>query len=162
MSLTHARLLQVLRYDPETGYFWWLERAPKRVLSKPAGTQDKDSWYLQIMIDGVNYLGHRLAWFYMTGTWPTDEIDHDNRDKSDTRWANLRPATHKQNMENKAVRRDSGTGVKGVYWDEVRQKYQAYITHHKQKIHLGRYADIDAAVAARKQAEAELFTHASQ
>jgi hypothetical protein len=159
-TLTHARLLQVLRYDPDTGLFWWLERAPKRNLSKPAGSTNSGELYVRIGIDGQYYRAHRLAWYYMTGAWPTHEVDHEDRNKKNNKWLNLRPATHKQNAENTAVRSHSKSGVKGVHYDSSRGLWQAYINHFGTRRHLGRFATLKAAQAARQEAESKLFTHA--
>jgi len=157
--LTHRRLLEALRYDPETGLFWWLERAKKRRLDKPAGSRHNKG-YWQINVDAKPQLAHRLAWFYMTGKWPKDEVDHEDRDKTNNRWLNLRPATHKQNAENVAVRKHSKSGVKGVHFDATRGLWQAYLNHEGKRRHLGRHATLTAAIKARKAGETKFFTHA--
>ncbi|WP_428999737.1 HNH endonuclease signature motif containing protein [Stenotrophomonas maltophilia] len=48
------------------------------------------------------YRQHRLAWLYMTGQWPSGEIDHINHDRSDNRWHNLRDVSHQANQQNRA------------------------------------------------------------
>jgi hypothetical protein len=63
------------------------------------------------------YLGHRLAWLYMVGVWPDDEIDHWNRDPSDNRFTNLRDATHAKNGFNSGKRSNNSSGRKGVSLD---------------------------------------------
>jgi HNH endonuclease len=50
------------------------------------------------------YRAGRLAWLYMTGEWPKNQIDHINRDKADNRFCNLRDVTQTENMRNKAPR----------------------------------------------------------
>lgn len=42
-----------------------------------AGCVDKDG-YIQIRLKGKMYPAHRLAWLYVYGEWPQDEIDHIN------------------------------------------------------------------------------------
>jgi hypothetical protein len=111
------------------------------------------------MIGGVNYKGHRLAWLYMTGCWPLDEVDHVNQEKSDDRWINLRAVTHKQNAQNTPVHRHSKTQVKGVHFDARRKRYHAYIDHAGKREHLGRFIHLSEAEQARKQAEDRVFTH---
>lgn len=155
--LTAERLREVLHYDPESGVFTWREAGPKRVVGARAGHIDR---YLLVGVDGGQYYGHRLAWLYMTGEWPTGELDHKDLDKANCKWGNIRPATHKQNMENVAVRSHSGTGVKGVHYCKRTGKFAAYLCHNWKKVHLGRFADIEDAKRARKAGEAQYFTHA--
>jgi hypothetical protein len=112
------------------------------------------------MIDGENYLAHRLIWRMVTGEWPTHQIDHEDRDRANNRWKNIRPATNKQNSENLTVRSDSTSGVTGVCWDRRRGFWRAYLNHHGKQIPLGSHATFDLAVAARKAAEKVFFTHA--
>lgn len=157
--ITAEQLRHLLRYCKSTGLFWWREPGPKRRLSLPAGTGGAGQ-YRRIMIDGVNYHGHRLAWLYVMGEWPAFEVDHRNRIKGDDRWRNLRPATHKQNGENTRTQARSVSGVKGVYFDPRRQNWQAYITHHRQRRHLGCFSTKGKATATRRAAEKLFFTHA--
>ena len=79
------------------------------------------SGYVQIMVDGEKYLAHRLAWFYETGLWPNEQIDHQNTDKSDNAFSNLRLASAGQNRWN--TKGKSGLSVwKGVTYDPGRKK----------------------------------------
>jgi hypothetical protein len=45
--------------------------------------------YRVIDIDGKDYYAHDLIYLYMTGKWPTGEIEHINDNKDDNRWGNL-------------------------------------------------------------------------
>lgn len=55
------------------------------------------------------------------------------------------------------VRRDRHSGVKGVYWNASRQKWEAYITLNGKRRHIGRFTEKEEAVKARRAAEEELF-----
>lgn len=76
-------------------------------------------------------------------------VDHINHDGMDNRRANLRAATHSQNMYHRGKR--SGTTqskYKGVYWRKRNRKWQALITFQKKKIYLGYFrSEIEAAKA---------------
>ena len=111
--LTHERLLQVVRYNPETGvWVWRASRYPIRNGTKAAlGLDDKG--YHRIKIDGTLYRAGRLAFFYMMRKWPI-QIDHIDGNRGDDRWINLREATCSENCRNRKVRRDSTTGAKGA------------------------------------------------
>src|SRR5690348_8900862 len=105
-SLSQAHLKELLRYDPETGKFFWLVRARRRSRIGDEAGSDHGQGYIEIGIEGRRYLAHRLAWFYMTGEWPPEMVDHKDLCRSNNRWANLRLATHGQNVQNTPARRN--------------------------------------------------------
>jgi hypothetical protein len=76
-------------------------------------------------------------------------VDHKNRNGMDNRKANLRPATHSQNMCNK--RKHPGkknSKYRGVYWKKSHRKWAALIGFQRKKINLGYFNnEIDAAKA---------------
>lgn len=112
--LTHERLREVLIYDPDTGLWTWRITVSNRAKAGArAGCRRNDGYHL-IRVDGRLYLAHRLAWLYMTGGWPEREIDHADGNPSDNRWANLRLATHAQNITNQTAHRDNRLGAKGI------------------------------------------------
>lgn len=112
--LTQERLKEKLRYDPESGQFYWLKtnRAYAWV-GRRAGRAAKDG-YVKVSIDGTIYKAHRLAWFYMTGKWPREQIDHRDMDRSNNAWENLREATNRQNTFNRRSQSNNSSGLKGV------------------------------------------------
>ncbi len=149
--LSAEELRVTIFYEPESGQLFWLKgpRSGQRVGDPNCISKDR---YLRIWISGKCYLAHRLAWFYMTGEWPPYQVDHENLDKSDNRWKNLRPASHAQNNANHRVRKDSKTGLKGVW--KAKNRWQAQITVNGEKIHLGTFdAKEEAAEAYRVAAE---------
>ena len=91
-KLTQQRLKQVLGYDPKTGIFRWKVRRPKRKPGDQAGCLNKEG-YVKISVDGASYTAHRLAFFWMTGKWPTPMTDHFNGIRNNNRWENLREVT---------------------------------------------------------------------
>ncbi len=126
-TVTYERLKRLLHYNPDSGLFTWLMRTSNRVrVGDIAGCIGKDDGYVRLSIDGVLYLGHRLAWFYMTQEWPPVDADHENRITSDNRWINLRPATRGQNSTNQRKRR---VGLKGCYQNPKSGSWIASITH---------------------------------
>lgn len=157
-ALTQSRLQSVLHYDPKTGVFVWSAPRPKVVVGARAGHQHHTG-YRYIVVLGKSYPEHHLAWLYTTGRWPDEFLDHKNRVRNDNRWANLRPASRKQNNENASVRSDNISGVRGVCWSTQENKWRAYIYHHKKQIDLGFFASKAAAARARKAAEQRYFTH---
>lgn len=124
-GLTQARLKSLLHYEPETGVFTWLVWRPNGVkVGDEAGHISKKG-YRVIKVDGGTYRASRLAFLYMTGSFPEALADHENRDRADNRWANIRPATNSQNCANRLV--PNKTGFKGVIYRASRDAYEAYL-----------------------------------
>ena len=146
-NLTAEHLRFLLNYCPESGVFTWKNPQASNVKAGQVAGTDDGKGYLLIGINGKLYKAHRLAWLYVTGEWPAGQIDHINRCKSDNRLCNLRIANGSQNQMNK-FHPNNTSGVKGVYWNKQRGKWQAQIQVHGKGYNLGRYADIrDAAEA---------------
>lgn len=135
-ELTHKRLCSILNYEPLTGHF---SRKTKRRTNAfgTVGNYRPDG-YLVISIDKKLYLAHRLAWFFVTGKWPKETIDHINCDKSDNRWCNLREASLTQNNFNVGIFKTNTTGYKGVSKAKF-GKYRAVISLNNKQLHLGTF-----------------------
>ncbi len=152
-ELTAEQLRSILNYDPETGIFTWKVRTSASVKAGDVAGCPGVNGYLRISVQSRLYQAHRLAWLYVYGVWPKDQIDHINRNRSDNRRANLREVTHKQNQQNKSKPSSNTSGHPGVYWCRRRSKWRAKIEHNYKQVHLGYFTDIEEALAARKAAE---------
>jgi hypothetical protein len=162
--LTQDALKEVINYDPTTGIFTWINKAYYRVLGKEAGSVGGKG-YRYIAIQGKKHIEGRLAWLYMTGSFPPEgyEVDHIDTIKSNCKWNNLRIGTGRQNMFNQGIRSTNTSGVKGVSWCKQTKKWEANIRHEGRNIKLGRYNSIEeastAVVAKRKQFHGEFANH---
>jgi hypothetical protein len=158
--LTQARLKELVSYDPETGAFRRLVKRTSSVRTDGI-PRTQDRGYLRFSVDGRTYPGHALAWLYMTGEWPTHEIDHKDRDPANNRWVNLRHVTTKQNTENSVEQANNTSGRRGVHlrtWRSHAPKWIARIGHNGRRIHLGAFDSREDAVEFRDLAESMLFT----
>ncbi len=99
-----------------------------------------------IGIDGKYRAEHKLAWLWMTGGWPTHEIDHIDNDATNNRWCNLRPATREQNTQNARRRSDNTSGYKGVCLHEGR--FAARVQANGKRKFLGYFYTPEEAYAA--------------
>lgn len=157
--ITAERLREIVIYDPETGVFTWRIARGKCAAGARVGCPRKAGEYWVARLDYRMYYLHRLAWLYVTGQWPADDVDHRDLNKSNNRWKNLRPATQKQNNENMKLAKNNASGYRGVAQMPASSKWRARIRHFGRDIHLGYFATKESAFAARLQAEKELFTH---
>jgi hypothetical protein len=155
-ALTHDRLLSIIDYNPETGAMVWRVSTNNRnTIGSEAGSIAKTG-YRVVCIDYKQYLAHRLAWFYVHGSWPK-EIDHINRDRSDNRMANLRLATRGQNNMNTGLRSDNKSGHTGITWHKGSNKWRATIHHNGKQIQVGMFDTIEEAAKAYSEAAAKLY-----
>lgn len=148
-NITAEELRTRLRYDPDTGDFTWLKHGWSTRIGTIAGYPN-DRGYRNICLDGKFYRAHRLAWLYMTGEWPEQEIDHINCAKSDNRWHNLRDIGRTMNAQNERFARSNSThGFLGaVYRGGKNGHWKANIAVDGVKRAWGRFPTAEAANAA--------------
>ena len=143
--LTQEQLKEFLSYDPDTGIFTWLKAACNSVrVGSVAGCLDTYG-YIRIKRARKQYGAHRLAFLYMTGEFPVDQVDHINGVRNDNRWLNLRQATGSQNMSNQGKPITNTSGFKGVFWNKSAKKWLAQIGHMNRVIYLGLFTTPEAA-----------------
>lgn len=151
--ITQEELKRLLNYDPETGIFTWKEDRFSDREGKVAGCKHKLTGYIQIKVFGKMYKGHRLAWLYVYGEFPT-MLDHKNRIKHDNRIANLRVATRSENNFNVSLS-NSTTGVRGVC--KYGKKYRAQIKKEGKHYYLGNYLTLEEAKKVWEEKAKELY-----
>ena len=159
-SLSQSELKALLHYDPETGV--WTNRVQRGVrgaIGLETGSVRKQDGYRFIAIKKKYYSAHRLAFLYMEGSLPSDQVDHINHVKDDNRWCNIRHATSTMNNRNSPRNWNNKSGVTGVYWATEKNKWVAEITKKRKKISLGNYKNLLDACCARKSAEIEYGYH---
>ena len=149
--ITQQRLKELLNYDPETGIFTWVKRTSNRVKIGDAVGFNSHG-YVRMKVDGTVYGAGPLAWFYMTGRWPSHEIDHKNTIRNDNRWDNLRDIPHTVNLQNiRRAHRDS----KSMLGTQQREngRWSAKICINKKQIPLGTFDTEAQAHAAYVEAK---------
>lgn len=165
-NLTLEDLRQTLEYDPSTGIFVWKWRDDvglqwnRKNAGKVAGHISVKG-HIHLMVRRNRYYAHRLAWLYVTGEYPSDDIDHINGDKSDNRIVNLRPATRTENNYNRKTQKNNKTGVKGVY--PHKDRYRSQLVIDGKAVHLGVFQTIEEArkvyMEAAKKYHGEFARH---
>jgi len=159
-------LKRYVRYDEETGEFFWLPRTPDmfvdsalhskdaycamwntRFSGKKAGSQHKAGYY-RLVINGQRILMHRAVWMYHHGECPRGELDHKDRNPSNNRIENLREASRSQNEANKRSNKSSASGLQGVTWHKIHRKWHARIRFERKTFSLGLFSSKADAHAA--------------
>ena len=146
-------LRSLLDYDPDIGVFTWRVTRGGYVKEGHEAGCVNGRGYISIQIQGKKYAAHRLAWLYIYGVMPQDQIDHINRTRSDNRIVNLREATATQNIAN--TRKYRGYLPKGVRKNHG--KFQARIQIDNCLVNLGFYETPEQAHAAYCEAAQKEF-----
>ena len=178
--ITQDYLKECLRYDPRTGDFTWLKRPARHFKSvagqsranggnagKSAGDihkEDSGKEYRRIRISHKGgssglYRAHRLAWLYMFGCFPQNQIDHINGDSLDNRIENLRDVSNLENGRNQKKPKNNKSGVVGVSWDKKKLKWASKICVSGKGLFLGYFDEIGDAETARLSANKKYGFH---
>ena len=138
VSITQKRLKCLLSYDPDTGYFTWnVNRQGRGARVGGRAGCVHATGYRVIRIDGHLEYEHRLAFIFVEGAIPPNEVDHINRVRDDNRWSNIRHATRSENQQNTGLRSSNSSGIRGVYWHRASGKWMAYARYEGRMHSLG-------------------------
>jgi len=166
--ISQSELKEFLSYNANTGLFVWKDRDRiwfKTDLSynawngKHAGNvagsvaRQRHADYVVITIHDKAYKAHRLAWLYIHGKMPDNQIDHIDGNGLNNRESNLRDVNCSENGKNRSLQKNSTSGVLGVVYKNNKNKWDARIYINKRQKHLGSYDDFFEAVCRRKSAE---------
>ena len=118
IKLTQELLRERLHYDPDTGIFIWkIIQRSTRIGKRAGGIWSSKKYscrYRKINLYGRSYREHRLAYLYMTGEWPKDQVDHIDRDGENNIWSNLRQCDQLGNMKNLGKYKSNSSGLTGL------------------------------------------------
>lgn len=160
--ITQARLKECLRYIPSIGVFEWRRPGRGVRVGSIAGVVNKSTGYVVITLDGRQYRAHHLAWLYVTGELPADDLDHKDGDTTNNLFSNLRLADGK-NQWNKRRSVANKSGVKGVSFRSDVGKWEARLEARGVKHWLGYFDSLDAAEEAvrshREETHGEFANH---
>lgn len=154
--LTQESIKAFLHYDPETGVFTRLQAVAHNAAS--GGTNA--AGYTVISVLGTAQYAHRLAFLYMTGAMPEDQVDHINGIRNDNRWSNLRDCSARVNQQNlRTPQSNNQTGLLGVsHWPNRRgnKHYVAQLFANGRRVLCSYHHTPEEAHAAYIQAKREL------
>ena len=106
----------------------------------------------------ARYSPERIYLHRLIMGFPDGLVDHRDGDTLNCRRGNLRIVTPSQSVMNtKMIRSNNTSGHRGVIWDKSRGKWRAEINVHSRRIYLGRFDQIEDAIAAYAAAAEEYF-----
>lgn len=150
--VTHSQLRKMVSYDPTTGMFYWLVSSRKYNAGDSAALLNPATGYLTVTLGKHIYNAHVLAWFFMKKRWPPRGVDHEDTDRTNCKWNNLRLSNQSQNIANSKLSKASTTGFKGVS-KHTKGRFRAYA----QGKHIGIFSDAVSAAEAYDKRAIELF-----
>ena len=150
--LTRHVLKNFLNYNINTGIFTWKQKRGSRICVGDIAGSTSRFGYRCIKLFGTQYKAHRLAWLYVHGRFPIEQLDHIDGNRSNNILLNLREVTPLENQRNRKRNKNNKTGFTGVRWITDCSKWTAQIKISGECIVLGYYTDIISAVIARKKA----------
>jgi hypothetical protein len=172
-SIDVALLRELVELDEATGRLFWRPREARHFkgtdrrtpesfaahwngkwAGREAFTKEMTNGYRGGVVLGVNTYAHRVAFALANGSWPTGEIDHLNRDKTDNRPLNLRDVPKSTNQKNRPMQRNNTSGFNGVSRDTRSGAWFAFIKVDGRARRIGTFPTRQAAIAARREANA--------
>lgn len=147
-ALNVKTLKEKLHYDVGTGIFKWIVKPSKNRSAGDIAGYKNNSGYIVIKIDNRAYLAHRLAWLYVNGENPRNNIDHINGDKLDNRISNLRDVNQSLNCRNAKMKKNNKSSYTGVHWSREKNKWSSQIRIDGGNAFIGYYKTFYAACYA--------------
>lgn len=167
-KLNEITVLECFRYCPNTGIFHWRFRPKshfsedidwKRWNSQNSGNQaftsNGNRGYKKGCVFGKSYSAHRVAFLYMHGDWPINQVDHLDGDTANNKWENLEDVTAEGNGRNRKKNGNNTSGTTGVNWSRSNNKWEARINHKGVRKSLGLFDSLESAKLIRELAEVE-------
>lgn len=144
--ITQEILKQYVSYNPDSGIFTSTgSKYSNKEPGSPIGTVHKTKGYRYINVKGKTYRACRLAFLYMTGSFPIHQVDHINQIKNDDRWINLRDIEPIKNSWNRPIYKTNKSGYTGVIWQKSCNKWQVLCRSNGKQVYLGLYDDVHEA-----------------
>lgn len=119
-------------------------------------------------------------WYLTTGNYPTTSsnnlhvslhlflkgekgkiVDHIDRNPLNNRKSNLRVVDKKINALNIEVRKNNTSGVTGVSFNKLQNKWRAYINIDGKRVELGHYDEMEDAIVIRLKEEYKILGYTS-
>ena len=137
-------------YDVVSQFKWSVSKAGKKYYAKASVPQS------QLKSEGRKGCSIHLHALIMR--FPSKLVDHINGDTLDCRKENLREATSSQNSANRnGIHAKNTSGYRGVSFDKINHKWRAKVQVGLKHKTVGRFARIQDAINAAKEARLKYF-----
>jgi hypothetical protein len=154
--ITHNELLETFSYA-NGNLYWKITTGSGKIRPGTLAGCIKDDGYWVIVHKKKHYTAHRLIWFYHHGVWPSDSIDHIDRNRANNVIENLRECTYAENAQNRSTSSRNKSGHTGVKFHTLSGKWMAYL-RHQRKLHCTYHSTMEEAIEARRLLKSKFHT----
>jgi len=151
--LTQNYIKKLVHYCPDTGVFTRLLKSGNGYRNGAINNKPSTHGYLRISINNRQITEHRLAFLYMNGYFPENDVDHIDGVKTNNKWSNLREVSPSCNLQNTAIFSSNTSGFPGVHLTSTKKQWEASITIKGNSVYIGRFTDVMEAALARMTCE---------
>ena len=149
--LTQKELKEEVWYCKRTGRFWSKKDRMSGAQIGEYLCREYGARYLGFRVLGIKYQSHRLAWLYVKGYFPENDIDHKDGVRDNNRIDNLREVSRRCNLQNCKISTANTSGFKGV--SRRGYKWEACASLDGKTIYIGTYSTVLEAALARQEWE---------
>lgn len=143
--MNKEKLLSIYRVDVESGKMFRLASSGGEKAGAEAGWVSSHG-YVYITVERKKYRRARLIYLAHTGHWPTHQIDHIDRNRTNDSIHNLRDVASTENNFNRGTRVDNTSGHTGVSWARRESRWVAKVGTRT----IGYFRTIEEAIGARR------------
>ena len=174
MKYNKDQLESLLRYNPDTGQFFWRVRDEalftnsqqalawnNKFSGKEAFTSLDGKGYKHGDIFNKRVYPHQLAIIIIHGEYDSDKyaVDHIDGNRCNNKIKNLRLVEYKDNSLNMKKPVNNTSGYIGVTWHKGANKWMAQVHSRGKCYYLGLFESVQEAVDARLEKQKELGFH---
>jgi len=160
LMINQAQTKELFEY--RNGILFWKVSPNKKIrIGLIAGYLGKYG-YVNVGFNRSSYRAHRIIFLMHYGYLPK-YLDHINGNRSDNRIENLRKCNASENSRNAKLFKTNTSGVKGLWFDKLNNKWKVELRLNSVKLSFGRYSDFElaelVAIEARNKYHGEFANH---
>ena len=154
--ITQQRLHELFEYRDDGNLIRKVSTTNRVKVGDVAGYRNNNNGRYYVTFNKKNYLLHRWIFMYHHGYLTNGkDVDHIDGNPGNNRIENLREITHAQNLLNSKIYHSNTSGIKGVYWNKQRCKWQVQLSIKGKVKYLGQYTTLEEAKAVIEKARNE-------
>ena len=134
----------------ETGKLYWKQTTSNRVQEGDEAGYPHVG-YVYVQYNNKKVAVHRIIFAMYYERWPTDQLDHIDKDRQNNAILNLREVTNQVNSTNRGMTKRNTSGVTGLSLKNNKWLTQIMVNYENK--YLGLYVEKWDAICARKAAE---------